>query len=112
MPLVRHNIQRYGWVADTPDQRDHLYAAPVVQLKKLPPKVDLRRQCPKVIYDQGQRGVHAVLAVGYDDAQQRFVASNSWGKSWGIRDYFTMPYAYLTDSTLADDLCTIRIIAQ
>ena len=54
MPLVRHGIKRYGWVADTPDQRDPLYAAPVVQLKKLPPKIDPRPQCPKVIYDQGQ----------------------------------------------------------
>lgn len=42
MPLVRHKIKRYGWVADTPDQRDHLYAAPVAHLKKLPPKVDRR----------------------------------------------------------------------
>ena len=25
MPLVRHKIKRYGWVPDTPDQRDHLY---------------------------------------------------------------------------------------
>jgi C1A family cysteine protease len=56
MPLVRHKIKRYGCVPDTPDQRDHLYAAPVVQLKKLPPKADLRAQCPKVIYDQGQLG--------------------------------------------------------
>jgi len=56
MPLVRHKIKRYGWVAYTPDQRDHLYAAPVAHLKKLPPKVDLRSRCPKVIYDQGQLG--------------------------------------------------------
>lgn len=49
MPFVRHKIKRYGWLPDTPDQRDHLYAAPVVQLKKRPPKVDLRSQCPKVI---------------------------------------------------------------
>ncbi|MBI1991023.1 MAG: hypothetical protein HYS65_15145 [Betaproteobacteria bacterium] len=41
MPLVRHKIQRYGWVADTPDQRNHLYAAPVIQRKKLSPKIDL-----------------------------------------------------------------------
>ncbi len=47
MPSVQHKIKRYGWVADTSDQRDHLYAAPI-ELTKLPPKVDLRPQCPKV----------------------------------------------------------------
>jgi C1A family cysteine protease len=56
-------------------------------------------------------GGHAVLAVGYDDAQQRFIVRNSWGASWGTAGYFTMPYAYLTDSNLADDFWTVRTIA-
>ncbi len=54
-------------------------------------------------------GGHAVVAVGYDDKTQRFNVRNSWGKSWGIKGYFTMPYAYLADSNLADDLWTIRL---
>jgi len=57
-------------------------------------------------------GGHAVLAVGYDDKQQRFLVRNSWGKSWGLGGYFTMPYAYMTDSNLCDDLWTIRVIAN
>jgi C1A family cysteine protease len=259
MALTPHKIKRYGWLADTPDQRDHLYAAPVAKLKELPAKVDLRPKCPKIIYDQGelgsctgnaiacavqfdrlkqkrkpdfipsrlfiyyneramegtiasdsgaqirdgiksvaklgdcpenewpydiakfatkpsancfrdamkykavlyqrvlqslnqmkgclasgfpfvfgfsvyesfesaavgksgivpmpassekQLGGHAVLAVGYDDSQQRFIVRNSWGPKWGMRGYFSMPYAYLTDSNLADDLWTIRVIAS
>jgi len=246
-------------VPDTPDQRDHLYAAPVARMKTLARRIDLRRQCPKTIYDQGQLGSctgnaigcaiqferlkqkrkpdfipsrlfiyynerdmegtiksdsgaqirdgiksvaklgvcpepewpydikkfitrppkkcfthalkykavsyqrviqtlnqmkgclasgypfvfgfsvydsfegdavaktgmvpmpapkekllggHAVLAVGYDDKQQRFLVRNSWGKSWGLGGYFTMPYAYMTDSNLCDDLWTIRVIAS
>jgi C1A family cysteine protease len=56
------------------------------------------------------QGGHAVLAVGYDDTAQRFTVRNSWGKDWGIKGYFTIPYAYLTNTNLADDFWTVRII--
>ncbi len=56
MPLVRHKIKHYGWLAATPDQRDRLYAAPLAHLKKVSPKVDLRPKRPRTIYDQGQFG--------------------------------------------------------
>jgi len=55
-------------------------------------------------------GGHAVLCVGFDDASQRFIVRNSWGASWGQSGYFTMPYAYLLNSNLADDLWTIRTV--
>jgi C1A family cysteine protease len=55
-------------------------------------------------------GGHAVLAVGYDDAIQRFIVMNSWGTSWGMQGFFTMPYAYLTDTNLADDFWTVRLV--
>jgi len=252
MPL---KTVRYGWVPDLPDQRDHLYAAPVETLAALPPRADLRPQCPPV-YDQGQLGSctanaiaaaiefdrlkqtlsdfmpsrlfiyyneramehtvnsdsgaqirdgiksggkqgdcpepewpyviakfrtepparcyrdavthaavlyqrltpianqlkgclasgypfvfgftvyesfesaqvaktghvgmpksneqvvggHAVVAVGYDEAKQWFLIRNSWGARWGLKGYFTMPYAYLTDRNLADDFWTIRVV--
>ena len=53
-------------------------------------------------------GGHAVLAMGYDDAAQRFIVRNSWGTDWGQGGYFTMPYAYLTDVQLAADFWTVR----
>jgi C1A family cysteine protease len=252
-----YTTKHYGWIRDIPDQRDHLYAAPTPALMALPPKVDLRQQCPDV-YDQGQLGSctanaiggavqfdrrkqnllpdfvpsrlfiyynerviegtvksdsgaqirdgikvvakqgdcpepewpydiqkfadkpsaqsfkdarrykaiqyqrvtqnlnqmkgclasgypfvygftvyesfetkqvgqtgvvpmpapgeqvmggHAVLAVGYDDAEQRFIVRNSWGQDWGMQGYFTAPYAYLTDSSLSSDFWTVRVIA-
>ena len=54
--LTPRKIKRYGWIPDLPDARDHLYAAPVAALRALPTQVDLRPQCPKQIYDQGQLG--------------------------------------------------------
>jgi len=252
-----YTTKRYGWIRDIPDQRDHLYAAPIAALQALPPKVDLRPGCPSV-YDQGQLGSctanaiagaiqfdrtkqkvkpdftpsrlfiyynerviertvdsdsgaqlrdgikvvakggscpetewpydigkftnkpgpkcfkdalkykaiqyqrltqnvnqmkgclasgypfvygftvydsfeskeiaktgivpmptpaegvlggHAVMAVGYDDSQQRFIVRNSWGPTWGMQGYFAMPYAYLADPNLSSDFWTIRAIA-
>lgn len=56
-------------------------------------------------------GGHAVVAVGYDESEQRFLVRNSWGPDWGDHGYFTMPYAYLTDNNLSDDFWTIRTVA-
>ena len=55
-------------------------------------------------------GGHAVLAVGYDDTDERFLLRNSWGAKWGRSGYFTMPYDYLLDADLSDDFWTIRLM--
>ena len=39
---------------------------------------------------------------------RRFLVRNSWGARWGQKGYFTMPYGYLADDNLADDMWTIR----
>src|SRR6185295_4839915 len=74
MALRTQRIQRYGWIPDLPDQRDHLYAASAVHLAKLPPKVDLRRKCPAP-YDQGQLGsctANAIAgAIQFDRMKQK-----------------------------------------
>ena len=55
-------------------------------------------------------GGHAVVGVGYDDAKQWLIVRNSWGARWGMKGYFTLPYAYATDDNLANDFWTIRIV--
>ena len=56
-------IKRYGWKPDLPDQRDQLYAMPAAHPAQLPPKVDLRPQCPATVYDQGQLGSCTANAI-------------------------------------------------
>lgn len=53
-------------------------------------------------------GGHCVLLVGYDNVTQRFTCLNSWGKNWGSGGFFTIPYAYLTNSSLASDFWQIE----
>jgi C1A family cysteine protease len=55
-------------------------------------------------------GGHAVLCLGYDNASQTFLCQNSWGTGWGMQGFFTIPYAYLTDSNLAGDFWSIRMV--
>src|SRR5437588_7408195 len=59
-----------------------------------------------------QVGGHAVMAVGYDNAAQRFSVRNSWGKSWGQKGYYTMPYAYVTNPPLAMDFWAIYAVEK
>lgn len=61
-------------------------------------------------------GGHAVMAVGYNDYEKRFLVRNSWGKNWGLKGtnagYFTMPYDYLANSNLSSDFWTVVKIAE
>ncbi len=43
-------------------------------------------------------GDHAVLLVGYDDANQCFIVKNSWDTNWGEQGYFRIDYSMVTDS--------------
>ena len=55
-------------------------------------------------------GLHAVVACGYDDANRWFLVRNSWGAGWGMKGYFTIPYAYLLDPKISHDFWTIRVV--
>jgi len=57
-------------------------------------------------------GGHAVVAVGYDDASSWFIVRNSWGTGWGLKGYFTLPYAYMIQPGLSSDFWTIRLVGK
>jgi C1A family cysteine protease len=61
--------------------------------------------------DESVLGGHAVVAVGYDDSQGgRFIVRNSMGPNWGMDGYFTIPYDYVLNDSLASDFWTIRLV--
>lgn len=52
-------------------------------------------------------GGHAVVACGYNSNDDTVLVRNSWSARWGMDGYFTMPFDYILDSNLADDLWAI-----
>ena len=57
-------------------------------------------------------GGHAVLVVGYNDKNQKWIIRNSWGEKWGDKGYFYLPYLYLLDAKLSSDLWNITKISS
>lgn len=60
--------------------------------------------------DEEILGGHAVGVVGYDNSSSRFLLRNSWGAAWGMKGYFTLPYAYLLDGNLASDFWQVQLV--
>jgi len=52
-------------------------------------------------------GGHSVIVVGYND-NYGFLIRNSWGENWGLNGYCYIPFDYISDSNLTQDLWTIR----
>lgn len=44
---------------------------------------------------RGSHAGHAMLCVGYSDADKVFIVRNSWGPDWGDKGYCYIPYRYL-----------------
>ena len=59
-------------------------------------------------HDDEMLGGHCVICVGYDDNKEKFIIRNSWGKKVGDKGYYYMPYQYLINPELSDDMWTIR----
>lgn len=45
------------------------------------------------------QGGHAVVLVGYDDADQAFIVKNSWGTGWGEAGYLRIAYTEMNTAT-------------
>jgi C1A family cysteine protease len=62
-------------------------------------------------------GGHCVKLVGYCDEglggipKRHFIGMNSWGTEWGMKGFFAIPYEYITNSNLADDLWVIQSVS-
>ena len=62
-------------------------------------------------------GGHCVRLVGYTDngingiPAQHFIGANSWGADWGLAGYFAIPYAYVTNANLSDDLWVVTAVS-
>jgi len=55
-------------------------------------------------------GGHCIVMVGYNDNTQTFTCVNSWGSYWGQKGFFTIPYVYVMNPTLASDFCVLQFL--
>ncbi len=59
--------------------------------------------------NEKHEGGHAMLCVGYSDADRVFIIRNSWGEEWGDMGYGYVPYEYMADPNLNHDCWVIQI---
>lgn len=55
-------------------------------------------------------GGHAFLIYRWRMSTDRFYCVNSWGSDWGMQGRFSIPASYLTNTDLADDAWTLKVI--
>lgn len=75
-PTAKKSKFGFGWIPDLPDTRDRAYSAPLGVLQALPPKVDLRPQCPPVV-NQGALGsctANAIASAHFFDQKKQAAA--------------------------------------
>jgi C1A family cysteine protease len=53
-------------------------------------------------------GGHAVMLVGYNKNKNVFIARNSWGKVWGDKGYFYMPFDVVRNTRMSSDFWIIK----
>jgi hypothetical protein len=63
----------------------------------IPQPTEEERQAP---HESG----HAMLIVGFDKRDERFIVRNSWGEEWGDRGYCTMPFNVIENFSSYNEL--------
>lgn len=56
-------------------------------------------------------GGHCIAGVDFDNTKAAILCDNSWGENWGFGGKFWLPYSYITNTKLANDLCCIELAA-
>ncbi|MDE6453204.1 MAG: C1 family peptidase [Muribaculaceae bacterium] len=56
----------------------------------------------------GGEGYHAMVAVGYSEAEKCYIVRNSWGKGFGDNGYCYISAAYVDDAEFNNFACIIR----
>lgn len=54
-------------------------------------------------------GGHELCLIGYDDTTHTFEVQNSWGHSWGDSGFCHIPYSYISDSNLCQQISVIKL---
>lgn len=57
-------------------------------------------------------GGHCVIAESYSDEKQMFRCRNSWSSLWGEKGFFYLPYDYLSNSNLSEDMWVITSVEE
>jgi hypothetical protein len=77
------------------------------------PEVEKTGDIPMPKEDELPLGGHALVIFGYDSTRRVMNIMNSWGPEWGSRSMpgtGTIPYAYVLNSAMANDLWTCRYL--
>ncbi len=61
---------------------------------------------------RAEHGWHAMLCVGYSDQSQAFIVRNSWGEEWGEKGYCYVPYSYMSNPKLCQELWAVRAVSD
>ncbi len=69
---------------------------------------------PSISNGDSIHGYHCVLLIGYDDQFRggNFIARNSWGKNWGYKGHFFIPYNLMNDKKIVLDAMVVDVKAS